>query len=46
MQSSERSQYRVGCLFSAIGGFCRAFQEAGATVVWANEKDKFATDTF
>ena len=36
----------VGCLFAAIGGFARAFQRSGATVAWANEKDKFATDTF
>ena len=36
----------VGCLFAAIGGFCRAFQQVGATVVWANEKDKFAAETF
>ena len=37
---------KVGCLFAAIGGFCRSFQEVGATVTWANEKDKFAADTF
>jgi DNA (cytosine-5)-methyltransferase 1 len=37
---------KVGCLFAAIGGFCRAFQEVGATVSWANEKDKFAAETF
>lgn len=37
---------KVGCLFAAIGGFCRAFQEVGATVAWANEKDKFAAETF
>ena len=36
----------VGCLFAAIGGFCRAFQQAGAVVRWANEKDRFASDTF
>ncbi|HEV3457769.1 MAG TPA: DNA (cytosine-5-)-methyltransferase, partial [Thermoanaerobaculia bacterium] len=36
----------VGCLFAAIGGFCRAFQEAGATAVWANEKDRYAKETF
>jgi DNA (cytosine-5)-methyltransferase 1 len=36
----------VGCLFAAIGGFCRAFQKAGATIAWANEKDKFAAETF
>lgn len=37
---------KVGCLFAAIGGFCRAFQEVGATVAWANEKDKYAAETF
>jgi DNA (cytosine-5)-methyltransferase 1 len=37
---------KVGCLFAAIGGFCRAFDEVGAAVVWANEKDKFAAETF
>ena len=41
-----RSRFTVGCLFAAIGGFCRAFQECGATVLWANEKDRFARDTF
>ncbi|HEV8071513.1 MAG TPA: DNA (cytosine-5-)-methyltransferase [Planctomycetaceae bacterium] len=37
---------KVGCLFAAIGGFCKAFQLAGATVAWANEKDQFARETF
>ncbi|WCJ58249.1 DNA (cytosine-5-)-methyltransferase [Fontisphaera persica] len=37
---------KVGSLFAAIGGFCRAFIEAGATVVWANEKDKLQAETF
>jgi len=36
----------VGCLFAAIGGFCKAFEDAGAAVLWANEKDHFARDTF
>jgi DNA (cytosine-5)-methyltransferase 1 len=40
------SKFTVGCLFAAIGGFCRAFQGCGATVLWANEKDRFARDTF
>lgn len=40
------SKHTVGCLFSAIGGFARAFQVAGARVVWANEKDRFASETF
>ncbi len=44
--SASVPQVSVGCLFAAIGGFCRAFQEAGATVLWANEKDHFAKETF
>ena len=36
----------VGCLFAAIGGFCKAFEQAGASVRWANEQDRFARDTF
>lgn len=36
----------VGCLFAAIGGFCKAFQQHGAAVLWANEKDRFAAETF
>jgi DNA (cytosine-5)-methyltransferase 1 len=36
----------VGCLFAAMGGFARAFQQSQAEVLWANEKDKFATETF
>jgi DNA (cytosine-5)-methyltransferase 1 len=36
----------VGCLFAAIGRFCKAFQLCGARVLWANEKDHFARDTF
>src|SRR5258708_1409568 len=42
----ERPQITVGCMFAAIGGFCRAFEEAGASVSWVNEKDRFAVDTF
>lgn len=42
----DRAKYRVGSLFAAIGGFARAFKAAGATVLWANEKDNFAVKTF
>ena len=45
-QSAAALRFTVGCLFAAIGGFCRAFQEAGATVAWANEKDRYAKETF
>jgi DNA (cytosine-5)-methyltransferase 1 len=33
-------------MFAAIGGFCKAFQQKGATNLWANDKDRFAADTF
>lgn len=37
---------KVGCLFSAIGGFNASFKQAGAKVLWANEKDENAVKTF
>jgi DNA (cytosine-5)-methyltransferase 1 len=40
------SRPTVGCLFSAIGGFCRAFSNAGGNVIWANERDRHACETF
>ncbi len=46
MKRVNQAEIKVGCLFSAIGGFCRAFQEAGAHIVWANEKDSYAVKTF
>lgn len=33
-------------MFAAIGGFCRAFQQAGASVSWATDQDHFAAETF
>lgn len=47
--SKERtaaSKATVGCLFSAIGGFTASFKQAGANVLWANEKDENAVKTF
>jgi DNA (cytosine-5)-methyltransferase 1 len=44
--SGKPRQVTVGCLFAAIGGFCRAFQEVGAKVLWASEIDRFAKETF
>ena len=46
MPKIQQQKVTVGCLFAAIGGFARAFQQSGATVLWANEKDRFATETF
>jgi DNA (cytosine-5)-methyltransferase 1 len=45
-QAEETRPVTVGCLFAAIGGFCKAFQQKGATILWANEKDRFAAETF
>lgn len=42
----QKGGVTVGCLFSAIGGFTAAFQQAGASVSWANEKDANAVATF
>ena len=44
--SPDATRVTVGCLFAAIGGFCKAFQQKGATILWANEKDRFAAETF
>lgn len=44
--NASEAPFTVGSLFAAIGGFCRAFQEVGAVVAWANEKDRFAKETF
>ena len=42
----NRGNVSVGSLFAAIGGFCKAFQQHGATVLWANDEDRFATEAF
>ena len=42
----SRSPFVVGSMFAAIGGFCRAFEQVGARVAWANENDRFAVETF
>ena len=31
----------MGSLFDGIGGFCVAFEEAGAKAVWASEIEEF-----
>lgn len=36
----------VGSMFSGIGGICLGFQQAGADIIWANEKDADAAKTY
>ena len=37
---------RVGSMFAGIGGICLAFKQAGFEIVWANEKDGRACNTY
>lgn len=37
---------RVASMFAGIGGICLGFKQAGCKIVWANEKDKAACDTY
>ncbi|MGH9740517.1 MAG: DNA cytosine methyltransferase [Candidatus Acidiferrales bacterium] len=46
ISSPDRPAFVVGSMFAAIGGFCRAFEQVGARIAWANENDKFAVQTF
>ncbi len=38
--------YGVVSLFAGIGGICLGFKQAGAEIVWANEIDPFACETY
>lgn len=44
--SNHASAITIGSLFAAIGGFAHAFRSLGASVLWANEQDRFAVQTF
>lgn len=37
---------KVASLFAGIGGIDLAFEQAGHEVIWANEKDKYASATY
>ncbi|GHU46771.1 cytosine-specific methyltransferase [Clostridia bacterium] len=37
---------RVASMFAGIGGICLAFKQAGANIVWANELDRWACETY
>lgn len=38
--------YGVASLFAGIGGICLGFKQAGAEIVYANEIDKYAVETY
>ncbi|ONI47577.1 DNA (cytosine-5-)-methyltransferase [Candidatus Epulonipiscium fishelsonii] len=37
---------KVGSLFAGVGGICLGFKNAGMDVVWANEADRWACETY
>jgi len=39
-------EYKVGSLFAGIGGICLGFKQAGAKVIWANEYNSKACETY
>lgn len=43
---NTKAVFTVGSLFAGIGGFCRAFENVGFQVLWANENDPFAIQTY
>lgn len=38
--------YKVASLFAGVGGICLGFKNAGAEVIWANDMDKWACETY
>ena len=38
--------YKVGSLFAGIGGICYGFKQAECEVLWANEFDRYACETY
>lgn len=42
----SNSKYTVGSLFAGIGGFCKAFKTVGFQIVWANDNDLNAMNTY
>lgn len=46
IDTPQLQTYTVASLFAGIGGFCFAFRNVGFKVLWANEKDPFAVQTY
>ncbi|MFR5891153.1 MAG: DNA cytosine methyltransferase [Bacilli bacterium] len=43
---SQKTKYRTVSLFSGIGGFDLGFMYAGFNIIWANDFDKYACQTY
>ena len=39
-------KFTAASLFAGMGGFCQAFKNAGFNVLWANENNAFANQTY
>ncbi|WP_020005181.1 DNA cytosine methyltransferase [Brachyspira innocens] len=39
-------KFKVASLFAGIGGICYGFKQVGAEIIWANEIDKYACETY
>jgi DNA (cytosine-5)-methyltransferase 1 len=39
-------QLTVGSMFAGIGGICLGFKQNGCKIIWANEKDRYACETY
>ena len=42
----DNKKYKVASLFAGIGGLDLGFEFAGFDVVWANDFDKYAVETY
>lgn len=41
-----KRNYKVASMFAGIGGICLGFKNEGCNLVWANEIDKYACETY
>ncbi len=41
-----KTNYKVASMFAGIGGVCLGFKNEGCDLVWANEIDKYACETY
>jgi DNA (cytosine-5)-methyltransferase 1 len=46
MKNNSQCKYKVGSLYAGVGGVCLGFKNAGFSLSWANEFDKYACETY